>query len=381
MNSDRLSTAVLYGIFFSTGMAVVLPGTLLPFLSRNWHMGDGTAGIFFLCFSVGSSGGALLARGNLARALTAGCSMTAAGAMLLARDSSAAVQAVIALYGCGLGLSMTSVSLLRSRRWPKQRIAEFARLNLTWAIGASCGPALLLRSAVRFGTGAVLHVEAGIFLFLALLALSTVPDVRDAERSGQPAAGRKAPLRTVPLALLCLISLATGVEGGLNSWLSSYMMRGGYVLGITISATTAFGVGIVASRMWHSRRGDAARSARVILNLHPGLMFAAILLLILSRSPWLSVACAFFAGVGVGPMYPLTLALQLSHKQAGNAGFIAGGAGASVVPMITGAVASSAHSLRAGLCVPLVAAAAILTLCTRMSVPGRSSDSSGQFTT
>ena len=367
---DRVSTMVLYCIFFMTGSAVVLPGTLLPLLSGKWQMGDGRAGVFFLCFSIGSSGGALLAKGNLSRALGAGCAMVAAGGLLLAHHVAGAPLVVITLYGCGLGLSMTSVSLLRSRRWPEHRVAEFARLNLIWAIGASCGPAVLLRTAAGFGASAVLIVMAGLFALSAALALLVVPDVGQAEDVIAAPIRWMDSLRAMPVALLCLISLATGVESGVNSWISSFMVRGGYVLGITISATTAFGVGIVASRLWHSRRTKGAASTRMILYLHPVLMIVGIVVLVFSHSPLISVASAFLAGAGVGPMYPLMLALQLSHKRAGNAGFLAGGVGASLVPMMIGEVASWTHSLRAGLCVPLAAALLILTLGARVSTSG-----------
>ena len=370
---DRVSTILLYCVFFLTGTAVVLPGSLLPLLSRSWQMGDGKAGVLFLCFSAGSSGGALLARGNLSRTLAAGCAMVAAGGMLLAHHVLGAPLVFITLYGCGLGASMTSISLLQSRRWPEHRIAEFARLNLIWAVGASCGPAVLLRAATAFGTTKVLLAMSGTFLVLAGLALLVVRDVSVTEESSTRVRWMDS-LRAMPLALLCLIALATGVESGVNSWISSYMMRGGYVLGVTISATTAFGVGIVVSRLWHSRRIAGTGSARVIMSLHPVLMIVGIALLIFSRWPLLSVATAFLAGAGVGPMYPLTLALQLSHKRAGNAGFLAGGTGASIVPMIIGAVASYTHSLRAGLCVPLVASVMIYTLGSRISSTERTTD-------
>jgi fucose permease len=364
--SGRLVTAIIYSLFLLTGTAVVLPGMLLPLLSRHWKMGDGEAGVFFLCFSVGSSAGALLARGKLARALTCGCLLVAGGAALLATSVAGVLLPIAALYGCGLGLAMTSISLMQSRRWPMRRIPELARLNLAWALGATAAPVILLRLAVRFGTSAVLDAVAGIFLGFAVLVCLLVPGIARTDDVG--AGGRRwfHSLRVVPPVLLFTILLTTGVESGLTSWLSSYLMRAGYVLGITISATTAFGVGIVLSRLYHSRRNAGARSAAMILRVHPVVMVAAIVVLIFSHSPMLSVMSAFFAGVGIGPMYPLTLALQLNYKEAGNAGFLLGGIGASVVPMITGEVSSWTHSLRIGVCVPLTAATLILLLGMRM---------------
>jgi fucose permease len=373
---DHIETAVMYSIFFLTGAAVVLPGTLLPLLSRRWHMGDGTAGIFFLCFSCGSSCGALLSRGKLHEMLAAGCAMVSVSALLLGAHVTGGPLFLIALYGCGLGLAMTSISLLRSRRWSQRRILEFARLNLIWALGAGVAPAILLRSASRFNTALLLRATAAIFcLFAALVFLTvrSVPCDREASVAPGSASGvQSSPgwlrtIRAVPPVLLCLIPLATGVESGVSSWLSSYIMRGGNVLSVTISATTAFGAGLIASRLIYSHPSAAAPATRIVLRLHPVCVVLGISLLMLSHAPLLSVAAAFLVGFGVGPMYPLVLALLLSHNEAGNAGFLAGGLGASLVPMITGAVSSWTHSLRTGLSVLLAAASLMLVFGTQLA--------------
>lgn len=70
-------------------------------------------------------------------------------------------------------------------------------------------------------------------------------------------------------------------------------------------------------------------------------------------------------------MYPLVLALLLNHNEAGNAGFLAGGIGASVLPMVTGAVSGWTHSLRTGLGALLVAAVLVFVLSATMSFPSR----------
>jgi len=339
---------------------------------QRWHLGDGSAGLFFLCLSVGSSGGALLARGALSRALAIGCALVAAGALLLVATLTGALLAVSALYGCGLGLSMTSISLLRSRQRPAHRVSEMARLNLTWAVGAGFGPPLLLKTAFHFGSPAVLHVVASIFFVSAILVLLIVPAIpRLREPTGlQGNAGWLHSLRVVPVILLCMIPLATGVESGMSSWLSSYIMRGGYVSGVTISATTAFGTGLILSRFLQSRQASTRTLTGIALRVHPVLIVLGIALLMISRHPLLSVAAAFITGLGVGPLYPLVLALLLNHSEAGNAGFLAGGIGASVVPMITGAVSGWTHSLRTGLGVLLIGAILILIAGTRLTKTG-----------
>ena len=133
--------------------------------------------------------------------------------------------------------------------------------------------------------------------------------------------------------------MATGVESGLSSWLSSYIMRGGYVLSVTISATTLFGAGVILSRILYSQPRIAAAPPRLVVCLHSLLSITGIVALMLSPSPLISVAAAFVTGLGVGPMYPYVLALLLVQHEAGNAGFLAGGLGSSLVPMMIGAVA------------------------------------------
>ena len=356
------STFVAYAIFFMTGAAMVMPGTLLPLLAAHWRMGDGSAGIFFLCFSVGSSSGALLARGKLSRVVGAGCALIAVGAALL--GTRVLPQLVVAVYGCGLGLAMTSISLLRSRQRSTQRISELSRLNLTWALGAGVAPPLLLHFAVRLGILAVLHALAGLFVLFSVLALTTVQaGASEKGTAMSPFAG----LRALPIVLLCLIPLATGTESGTSNWLSSYIMRGGHVLSVTISTTAAFGWGLICSRLLYSRGGRQERSTRLILRLHPALVVTGIFLLMLSRAPAVSIGAAMLIGFGIGPMYPLALALLLDHNEAGNAGFFAGGFGASVVPMSTGLVSGWTHSLRTGLGVLLASGAMMAVLSWQMA--------------
>jgi fucose permease len=55
-------------------------------------------------------------------------------------------------------------------------------------------------------------------------------------------------------------------------------------------------------------------------------------------------------------MYPLLLALALRRGEGGNAIFVLAGAGASLLPLLTGLVSGWTGSLRAGLGVPLLGA-------------------------
>lgn len=361
---DLSVTGALYLIFALTGVGVVLPGTLLPMLSARWHMGDGRAGILFLFFSFGSSAGAVIARGRLSRALGAGCLLTGIGAAMMSQAWTSAPLPMIAIYGCGLGLAMTTVSLLQSRRRPGARIAEMARLNLIWAVGACAGPSILLRCNAAYGTEAVLRAVAILSCILSGVVLALVPRV---QAQAQAVGGWLSGLRFVPIWLLVLIPLATGIESGVGGWLSSYTARAGDLLGVTIGATTAFWAGLMLSRLYHAKQRKAAASQRIILQLHPWLIVTGLVLLIGSSRGMVSVCAAFLIGAGVGPLYPLALALLLNFGEASNAGFLMGGIGASLLPMLTGLVSAWTHTLRAGLGVLLAAGFVTCTLGATMS--------------
>ena len=356
---NPLATGVLFTIFAATGVGLVLPGTLLPLLLLRWSMNDAQGGMFFFLFFVGSTSGALLARGSLPWSIGRGGIALAAGAVALVSAGSHAAFAAVAVYGLGLGIVMTSISLLQSRRFPATRAAQMARLNLAWAVGALVGPAVLLRVAVRSGIGDVMYIVAGFFVAMGLLAAVVVPPANP-ERPVAAAGGtRKVAL---PWLLLAAVPLATGVESSMGGWLTTYARRDGATLGLTVGAVSCFWAGMLLSRLLQSHARIAEGSQKAVLLGAPWLMSAAVVLVIALHDPRATVVGAFAAGFAAGPMYPLLLALVLRHGEAGNVVFVAGGVGGASLPLLTGLVSQGAGSLRAGLSVPLVASVVLAGL-------------------
>ncbi len=363
---ERFATLVVYAIFALTGVAVELPGTLLPLLAARWHLNDAASGTVLLALFLGSSLGSLLARNRLARPLVGGCVLSGAALLLLLTGHAVALAA--GLYGLGLGTAMTSISLLQSRRVPGQRTREMAALNLTWGVGALAGPLLLLRGSARFSLQHVLVGFAGTLFLAALMAAATVSHV---SIPCAPQARYGNGLRAVPLPFFLLLPLATGIESGTASWLSTYSTRAGHVLNGTIGTLTAFWAGFLLSRLLSTVRRLATFSRARLLQLS-GLLLAGMVVLLLHWAAWTDSAGAFLVGSGVGPLFPLLLAQQLEFGEAGNAGFLAAGMGSAVLPMLTGAVSQETGTLRGGMGVLLLAAILIALLGWRLtgSVPG-----------
>jgi fucose permease len=305
--------------------------------------------LFFLFF-VGSASGALLSRGLLSRSIVRGCAVTALGAVLLALASRPAAFVAIAVYGAGLGITMTSASLLQSRRYPADRIAQLARLNLVWSIGACLGPSIALRGAAALSPQAMLYALSAYFVLVAALVFRWVPHVNAV--TAVPLPGQVA---GIPPLLMLLVPLATGIESAAGGWLATYSRRSGETLGVTVGAATCFWAGMLVSRLLQSHRQTAVPK-RWMLVLGPCAMFAALVLVLSATSGPAMLAGALLLGLGIGPMYPLLLALALRHGEGRNVIFVIAGAGASLLPLITGLFSGWTGSLRAGLGVPLLGA-------------------------
>jgi fucose permease len=323
---------------------------MLPLLLAYWHLSDAQAGILFFLFFIGSTFGAVLSRGSLPKSIARGCLAVVVGAALLAVASRSVAFLAIAVYGLGLGIVMTSSSLLQSRRYESERAAQLARLNLMWAIGACLGPSLVLRGATAWGTPAVLLVVAAFFGLTAGLAVIMLPRVDAATRTSP------APRRNPMVLLLILVPLATGVESATGGWLATYSKRSGQTLGEVIGAATCFWVGMLVSRFIQSHRGIATASTLALFVGGPWLMSAALGVLLLSTGGASMLAGALLLGLAIGPMYPLLLALVLHHGEGRNVVFVVAGCGASLLPLLTGLVSKWSGSLRIGLGVPLMAA-------------------------
>jgi MFS transporter, FHS family, glucose/mannose:H+ symporter len=370
----------LYLGFAATGVGAAMPGALLPLLLRRWDLGDARGGLLLFCYFLASTAGALLSRGSMHRSVARGALFTAAGAMWLGVASRAWAFGAMALYGLGLGIAMTSTSLLVSRRFAAERRMEMMRLNLLWAAGACAAPWLGLGGrALRYGgTVRSLHVLMGIAAFFACWAVwswmlegeaAGMADSADAIEPPHSVNSQAEPssrwlLLAIPLPLLVLVFCATGVESATGGWLAAYAQRLGATKGTTIGAATAFWAGLLSSRVVHSVHKTARLSEKLVLVFSTALMTVGLAVLVAWPGGIVSVAAAFAVGFGGGPVYPLLLAMILRQRESPGV-FVLAGVGAAALPLATGAVSGWLHSLAAGLGVPLAAAAVMSVLSWR----------------
>jgi FHS family glucose/mannose:H+ symporter-like MFS transporter len=381
--------APVYVGFAATGVALTIPGAVLPLLLRRWSMSDARGGLLLFCFYGVGSFGSYIARGRMNRSVARGALVTVAGAICMRWAGPLSAYGAIAVYGLGLSLTMTSISLLMSQRFPAERRLELTRLNLIWAIGAALGPWVALRSThggAVTDAQAIVHTQnvlVGVAIFFvgaaawAMWIEESRPNARAESAAANPISQKQdmghsaTPCRLqesrggatgkIPWPLLVLIFGATGVDAAASGWLTSYAQRAGDSLGITIGAATFLWVGALVSRVVHSTSWAARLPERAVLGTSMFAMSASLALLIAWPAGAVTMAAAAVLGLAAGPVYPLVVAAALRHKENSTV-FAIAGVGASVLPLLTGAVSTWRHSLRAGLGIPLVAALAMMAV-------------------
>ncbi len=345
------ASAVMLSLLFAmTGGGTALLGAARPSLLTHWQLSDREGGLLFFLAWLGAALGALLSRGDLSRSVVRGVALIAVCCFALIDAGRVTVFPLIFFYGLGLGITMTSISRLRSQRAHARRTQELNRLNLLWACGALLCPLLAARA---------LFTSSATYLFASLGAAVLVPGlwllVFEGRLVEAHQAARQGPrLPPVPAALCGVAWLAVGVEASLGGWLTTYAKRADHSIAGAVTATSAFWAGLLLSRALHSTPWFANVDAVAALRLWGTLVAMALCLLLAAHGPGALIALAFVLGGGLGPLYPLLLALVLPGFR-GNRVFFFAGLGSAVLPWLTGAVSSRAGSLRAGLAVPCVA--------------------------
>ena len=360
-----VSQTVIYLGFAATGVGMALPGSVLPALLAQWSLADRQAGLLFFLGWLGSSLGALLVRASRVRSLVLGTLLAALGAFGMAFSSRWSCFICMAIFGLGLGITMTSTSLLQSARNAERRGAELNRLNLVWALGACICPTLAEHS-LRVASARIIFSSLGIFFaFVSLWILAFERDPAAILPISEPSRNRWS-LSLWPLSLVIVILLPTGIESSMGGWIAAYVQRTQQTIATTVTAGSCFWVGLMLSRTLASTILLMRRSERLVLIQSLCTVVAGAMLLIASKASVGILPGVFLVGFGLGPVYPLLLAIALQYSE-NTAIFFVAGLGSAFFPWLTGTVSSSTSSLRIGLVVPLAASVLMLALGLRVA--------------
>jgi MFS transporter, FHS family, glucose/mannose:H+ symporter len=359
----RLLEPLLHLGFALTGVGTVLLGSILPRLSAQWHLRDKDAGLLLLVQFALSASGALLVRRNFWKTLACGYGLMTGGGFAIFLLQQRSLPA-FGIYGLGLGLAMTSTSMLTSRRYPKRMGAALALLNFSWSAGSVACP-LLAAQFLRHAAGSTAFVMVGLmalpFAFLPLLAERD--ELHASAVAGPVPAGMKEATTIAYFAFLAF--LYVGVEATVGNWMSTYAGR--------TTAWTFAGSTLAVAVFWAALLLGRALTP-IVLTRMPELRLyrvsvlatiAGVLVLLSAHSPLTILSGAALTGLSLAPLFPLILALFLAEIGASNnAGWVFGlaGVGGAVLSWLTGIVSNDTGSLRIGLLVPGFAALLMLLM-------------------
>jgi FHS family glucose/mannose:H+ symporter-like MFS transporter len=364
----RLALPLLYlGAVFSGSLTVLL-GCVLPRLSALEHLRDKQAGALLMVQFAFSASGALLVRRNFHETLARGYALISLGAVAMHVLPRQLAIAAIATYGLGLGLVMTSNSMLTGRIFRERRGVALSFLNLCWSVGATLSPLLIARVLDRVSMGLISTTVAVLSaLFVGVPFWGRFRQVvEDDGRINTPLGSA-----TPAIAYFGLLAfLYVGIESATGNWMSTYVSRV-VAWDYTKSnlATACFWAALLLGRtaapfilLWF---------AEVKLYLISVLCAASgVWLLVAAHTAWLVLLAAAIAGLGLAPIFPLTVSLFMAKAgQPKGTGwvFAVSGFGGAILPWLTGILSSSARSLRIGLLVPAGAALLLLLLACRLN--------------
>jgi fucose permease len=368
-------TLPLFSGFLLAGVLTVLLGPLVSELLARRVVTEAQAALLFPAQFACSSIGSVLSSQRLLRSLRVGYLACAAGLAIGASLRWPALPCGVALLGLGLGLVIPATNLLVAERYPVRRASALSGLNLLWSIGAVGCP--LLFAALPYGLS-LRALLAALAIAAAGSGLAVIATLGEAARSGPDGSSgpEDPPVPGSRLVVLgAMLFLYVGSESAVGGWLVTVSDRVG---GDQSLASLAIGSGFWAALLVGRavtplalRRWSEDRLFRVALAI-AGL--GTMLLLFAASRPVLA-AGAVAVGLGLSPLFPLTVSRIAGETARGSrrAGwvFVGSGLGGACLPWLTSRVGALLAELQRGLSVPLLALVALGLLAQLRAPAGR----------
>jgi fucose permease len=375
---QQLAVFASFATIFMLGVATSMLGPSLPGLAGRLRIALPQAGLFFTFLALGSVMATLVVARWMDRpvrhalvasgALLAGCALL----FLAGSETFAQAGAAAALMGLAISSAGTAPNAIIAELYRQRAGQMLNALHLCSGAGAFAGPILVATSSRLGGSyGEAFRLAGALYLVVGLIwILSRPPRPLGATvgpgpcatgRTGSKVAGGAWLAALIPLFLFA--ALYMGTEQALGGWLFTYGRRSAALDATAASLLTAlFWFSLVSGRL--VAIGILGRASNRV-TLFGGVLLGAagIAMLVLgSVSPPLLWLGTITVGLGLGPLFPTTLALgaQLAPMRAGAVSSLvvaSGSIGVMILPYASGGAMAWVGGVgsMASLIVPLAA--------------------------
>jgi fucose permease len=337
--------------FYVLGIVLVVLGVLQAEMTRDLGLDLSEFGLLGSLLSLGFGAGLSLV-GPLVdrlprRWLFAGaCGV--AGLALVGMHGGMAVDSValhLLLLGVGGGCCVTLMNAAVIGHYRERAAPVLAFMHAASTAGASSGPWLIGWGHAAFGGGWARTFHALCAAYLALAVIVAVrglpgPPAAAATQGDGHAAATSTKLLSGKLIALALVVFAyVGVENGLTLFAVPWAVSQRLSEAAGRSGISAFWLGLMAGRLTLALRRPAPATGTLVACGALG----AVAVCIAAVASWSPVVALAAAGLALGPVYPVSIALTGMHfpRASGAALGLVAGAGALggfVLPWIGGAV-------------------------------------------
>jgi MFS transporter, FHS family, glucose/mannose:H+ symporter len=343
-------TAIYVAAFILTGMVTTVLGPILPELLETWQLSDAAAGAQFSgSLSAGLTSGLIVSRIGHARTLATGYGTMSAGLLAITAGGYAAGVFGAFAAGIGMGLVISPTNLLVARGRPDRAAAALGGLNFAWGIGATLWPIVIAVAVPHAG------IRQPLFALALLCAVASIRILTSSGNRDRPAAGNAVQLSaaTGRVALFAvLVVLYSGTEMAIGGWLPELARRlpSGVSDARSAAVGAAFWVGLSAGRGLialglNRRHEDPAVFAGLAVTS------CSVLMLVTAHGSTIVIAAAVLAGIGLGPVFPVTAAALSREMPIRMAGPLLslGALGSATIPWLVGMISDTSQSLAAGI--------------------------------
>jgi MFS transporter, FHS family, glucose/mannose:H+ symporter len=381
----------LYAAYFLAGVATILLGPTLPFLSSRWPISDALAGSLFAAQFGGGILGTILSTRFPRASLLGGFCISAAAIAFIGWAPWNLADALFFLNGIGLGSIIASGNILITQLASASGGSEASALawvHLAWGLGAVSCPWLFQAATEASGAALFFALLGAAFGLLTLGLFFWDRNLQIFPQASGDIANTFLSPRTRCFYAIALL-LYTGAENAISGWLPSYVTRiqAGHPLAALARSRPAGALAFTL--LWAgtlSGRAAIPFALRFIRErtIYSGTILSLLMSLVLlmaiptgireSNAALCGISAA--CGLSLAGIYPLLMARLLSQS-GGTRGIgwvlACASVGGASLPWLTGVASTCLGSLRAAMAVPTLAVSLLLILVPRIYSKGNGS--------